>query len=108
MKNLTKPCVNNRRAIWYIPVAKIRYNPAIRLLPHRQDLPPVQSEGVNNTMVTARGTSKESQSVSNPGYGVYTIYTIYDATNCANCKSRAFSTAIVEVPLSQIRSYTRL
>ena len=76
MKNLTKPCVNNRRAIWYIPVAKIRYNPAIRLLPHRQDLPPVQSEGVNNTMVTARGTSKESQSVSNPGYGVYTIYGI--------------------------------
>ena len=48
--------------------------PVIYLLPHRQDLPTVQSERVKNTMLTARGTSKDSQTVSNSGYGVYTIY----------------------------------
>jgi len=74
MKHLTKPCVNNRRAICYVSVAKIGCNPVIRLLPHRRDLPTVQSKGANNTMVTARGTSKDCQIVSNPGYGVYIIY----------------------------------
>ena len=41
-KYLTKPCVNNRCAIWYVSVAKISCNPVIHLLPHRQSLPTVQ------------------------------------------------------------------
>ena len=62
------------------------------LLPHRQDLPTVQSERVNNTMVTARGTSKDSETVSNSGYGVYTIYA---RTNIAVSVAQTLTTRVL-------------